>query len=216
MNKIHYYILDTESSGLKTGFHELNQISVIRASDSFQKTLNIAVEFPERASPQALAIQRKTYYDLKNGVTKKEAVDELNEFFLEDGLTNEHRCIVAHNASFDRRFLHATWESLNNQFPANLWMCTQSFTRAYAKMIGLEKVAKIQCEQKAKFGLDKSMQLFDIKQKSGAHNAVIDTQNLLNLWKNLMATSINHVKQIKRIPHILSNNEQSNYLDYEF
>lgn len=70
---IAYYILDTETTGLKAGYHEINQISVIRTSDGFQKTLNIAVDHPERASKEALDIQGKTRWDLKEGISKEQA-----------------------------------------------------------------------------------------------------------------------------------------------
>jgi len=130
---IHYYVIDTETTGLKASFQEIIQISTIRCNDRFQKTINIKADYPGRASKQALEIQGKTIYDLAEGIDKTLAVKQMEEFFEQDGKTSEHRCIVAHNAPFDRRFLHALWLSVGKKFPADLWLCTRTFTGKWAK-----------------------------------------------------------------------------------
>lgn len=189
---INYYILDTETTGLKAGYHEVIQISTLRYSDKFQKTLNIKADFPQRASKEALMITGKTVYDLKEGIEKNTAIEALEAFFEEDQSTPEHRCIVAHNGIFDRRMLHAMWASVNRVFPANLWLCTKEFTRKYAKKQGI---------QKPKLTLQASMELTGLPQKRGAHNAVIDVQNTENLFTKLMSENLGHVQLIKRVPH---------------
>ena len=156
--------------------------------------MNIRAEFPHRASPEALAIQNKTIYDLKTGIEKKEAVDSIDSFIIEDNKTNEHRCIIAHNANFDMRFLHATWGSFKKQFPADLWLCTKEFTRKFAKKQGIVK---------PKLSLKASLELTNIEAHDGAHNAVIDSLNTLNLWEKLMDAQIPISSVIKRVPHIL-------------
>ena len=127
MSLIKYYIIDLETTGLKAGYHEVVQISVIRCEDGFQKSFNIKAEFPNRADANALRITGKTIADIKQGDEKSVAVNDIHNFILEDELSPEHRCMVAHNYSFDQRFSHSLWESLNLEFPSNLWLCTRSF-----------------------------------------------------------------------------------------
>ena len=67
-----YYVLDTETTGLKSGYHEVNQISIIRLDDDEQITIDIAVDHPERAAYQALQVQGKTLKEVKENL--KEAV----------------------------------------------------------------------------------------------------------------------------------------------
>ena len=189
---INYYIIDTETTGLKAGYHEIVQISVIRCNDKFQKTANIKAEFPSRASKEALAITKKTYADLSKGIERAQAVVEITEFLEEDNKTSEHRCIVAHNAPFDRRFLHATWDASGLAFPADLWMCTKEFSRKLAKRKGIIK---------PKLSLAASLDLAGIIARGGAHNAVIDSLNTFELWQKLMEEKLGHVSIIKRKPH---------------
>jgi DNA polymerase III epsilon subunit-like protein len=189
---LHYYIVDTETTGLKAGYHEVIQISIIRYSDRFQRTLNIKAEFPFRASKEALQITGKSIHDIQKGIGKPEAVEELENFLSEDQKTSGHRCIVAHNAVFDRRMLHAMWQSLGRKFPADLWLCTKEFTRKFAKKRGIEK---------PKLTLAASLELTGIVSKRGAHNAVIDTLNTTNLFEKLMGEQLDHVHLIKRVPH---------------
>jgi DNA polymerase III epsilon subunit-like protein len=198
---IEYYLLDTETTGLKNSYHEINQISIIRVSDGVQCTVNIAVDYPRRSNPEALKIQNKTYRDLLQGVPKSEAVARVDQFMLGDGKTTEHRCIVAYNAAFDRRFCHATWASLSKQFPADLWLCAMAFGKKYAKRIGPEKIAQAQNLPKPKFSLDLFMQAVGLPVKYGSHSATIDTQNTLVLFNFLMAQKLDYVGLIKREPH---------------
>src|ERR1700679_1153587 len=101
-----YYIIDTETTGLKINYHECTEIGIIRALDRVQLWRNIKCESPQNASFDALAITKKTLADLEKGFSRKEIVTECNKFFNEDGLTPAHRCIVGHNIfSFDKRFL---------------------------------------------------------------------------------------------------------------
>src|SRR5579871_1292089 len=139
MSGIKYYIIDTETTGLKANYHEMTEIGIIRCEDRVQLWRQIKCVYPERANFDALAITKKTMADLERGADHLQVVDECERFFAEDGLTPAHRCIVAHNAPFDRKFLHALWEQLGKEFPAHLWLDTMSLTREYAKQIGLVK-----------------------------------------------------------------------------
>ena len=194
MSMIQYYAMDTETTGLDSKSHEVTQISIIRCKDRHQLNKYIKAEHPERVSSQALKVTGRTYEDHLKGEGRLEVVKFCEKFLEEDGLTPEHRCIIAHNAPFDRRFCHALWNSLDRTFPAQLWMCTKEFTRSFATKNGIIK---------PKLNLQASMELTGVKARPGAHNAVVDTQNAFLLWKKLMDEKGDHLPQIKRVPHIL-------------
>lgn len=194
MQGISYYSLDTETNGLSTKAHEVTEISIIRHSNRVQLTRNIICERPENSSVDALRITGKTMADLLNGLPKADVVAECNKFFNEDGLTPAHRCIVGHNIiSFDKRFLHALWESVGETFPAILWLDTMQLTKHYAKQIGLVK---------PKVNLDAACNMLEIKKAAGMHNAKSDTRNCYLLWKALIEDKkVDYLPFIKTAAH---------------
>lgn len=194
MSSLVYYIVDTETTGLKVGYHEMTEIGIIRATDRVQLWRQIKCEKPENASYDALAITKKTLADLNNGHDKKSVVEECNKFFNQDGLTPQHRCIVGHNIfSFDKRFLFDLWESVGETFPAALWLDTIPMTKKYAKDIGLVK---------PKVNLHAACDIVGIKKLSDSHNAKVDSRNSYLLWKNLVEEKkIDHLPFIKTAAH---------------
>jgi DNA polymerase III epsilon subunit-like protein len=183
-----YYVIDTETTGLKAGYHEMTEIGIIRCEDRVQLHRLIKCENPERASFDALAITKKTMADLERGNDRNDVVAECDKFFEEDGATPAHRCIIAHNAPFDRKFLHAFWEVCGRQFPAHLWLDTIPLTKAYAKQIGLVK---------PKVNLHAACDIVGIKKLSDAHNARVDSRNTYLLHRDLV-----EVKKVDYLPFI--------------
>jgi DNA polymerase III epsilon subunit-like protein len=177
MSGLKFYIIDTETTGLKADYHEMTEIGIIRVVDRVQLWRQIKAEYPERANFDALAITKKTMADLERGFSRSDVVAECNKFFAEDGVSPAHRCIVAHNAAFDRKFLHALWAQCGESFPANLWLDTMQLTREYAKMIGLVK---------PKVNLHASCDIVGIKKISEAHNAKVDSRNTYLLHRSLV------------------------------
>lgn len=206
---LNYYIADVEATGVRAGWNETNQISVIRCYDGAIATKKIAVKHPERAAQQALDVQGITIEDLKNGEPIEDVVEYFHKFFQEDDTTVEHRCVVGHNVAFDRRMLHAEWGMLKKEFPAHLWLCTMKMGRAYAKKTDPLKIAAAQRQidfrvkpNKPKFGLNILMQGLGLNPKDGAHDAVVDTINTKTLMEFMMnSKKIDHVSLIERIPH---------------
>ncbi len=200
MSAINYYVIDTETTGLKSNYHEINEISIIRCKDRVQIYRKIKCNYPERASIDALNITNKTLEDLENGHNPLQAIEDCEKFFNEDRLTPAHRCIIAHNASFDRKFLHAMWASFDKVFPANLWLDTIALTREYAKIIGLHK---------PKVNLQSACDIVGIKKVAGAHNAKVDSRNTYLLHKSLVEDkSINFLPFIKNEVHFIESNDE--------
>jgi DNA polymerase III epsilon subunit-like protein len=202
---IEYFVLDTETTGLKANWNSVNQISVIHEGTGQQITINIKVKHPERASQEALAVQQITYADLKRGIPSEEAVKKVSEFISSWGATPNHRCTVCHNASFDRKFCHQEWLDANEIYPGNLWLCTKKFAQAYVKKHNLqEKVARAQQNAnplKPKFGLNDFLNGIGITPKIGAHSAEVDTQNTLDLFHFLQNSNTEYISLIENIPH---------------
>lgn len=193
MSNIKYYVIDTETTGLKTKYHEMVEIGIIRCSDRVQLWRQIKAIYPERASFDALAITKKTLADLEKGMDRLSVVEECNKFFNEDGATPAHRCIVAHNAPFDRKFLHALWEQCNQPFPANLWLDTIALTKEYIKQQGLAK---------SKVNLHAACDVVGIKKISEAHNAKVDSRNTYLLHRELVEKkNVNYLPFIKTAEH---------------
>jgi len=194
--ELQYYVIDTETTGIKPLYHEMTEIGIIRCKDRVQLCRNIKCEYPERANYDALRITNKTLEDLKNGLDKYQVVEDCNKFFEEDGATPAHRVIVAHNASFDKRFLHALWTSCDKQFPATMWLDTISLTRDFAKKQGIKK---------PKVNLHAACDLVGIKKIASAHSAKVDSRNTYFLYKNLVEDKkIDYLPFIKTEPHIVS------------
>lgn len=193
---LQYYITDTETTGLKSNYHEMTEIGIIRAKDRIQIHRCIKCEYPERANFDALMITKKTMADLGRGYDKLTVVQECNNFFNEDGATPAHRVIVAHNAPFDRRFLHALWESVGLEFPAHLWLDTVPLVKEYAKKIGLIK---------PKVNLHAACDIVGIDKISDMHNAKVDSRNCFLLHRNLVEEKkIDYLPFIKTAKHTIS------------
>ena len=193
---LNFYILDVETTGLKTGYHEVTQISMIRCSDRFQLNRFIKADFPRRADPRALKVTGRKMADILVGVNKLEAIEACDSFLLEDKQTPEHRCIIGHNVSFDRRFVCDMWAAHDRQFPATCWLDTMSCAKEFmTKTLGLEKPKK---------GLHDALQNCGLKPRSGAHNAISDTQNTYILHSHLIKQDFDFLPHIKRISQVVS------------
>ena len=102
--------------------------------------------------------------------------------------------MIAHNASFDRRFVHALWDKVGKIFPANLWLDTKALTSNIAKKHGLIK---------PKLTLESTLKIANVTNiRPNAHNAIVDTQNTYKLWKQAIDFhQIDYLPLIKRKPH---------------
>lgn len=200
-----YYVIDTETTGLKANYNEMTEIGIIRCTDRVQLWRQIKCEYPERANFDALAITKKTMADLESGHLNSAVVEECDKFFAEDGATPGHRCIVAHNAPFDRKFLHALWEQNGKQFPANLWLDTVSLTKEFLKKVdnstlNITKTATGRVSTQ----LHACCDIAGIKKISEAHNAKVDSRNTYLLWRNLVEEKkVDYLPFIKTEVHTL-------------
>jgi DNA polymerase III epsilon subunit-like protein len=194
MSEMLYYITDTETNGLKAGWNEVTQISVVRCSDRHQLTRHVKIDHPERTQPQALAATGRVMADILKGEDKLKVIEECEKFWEQDGKTPEHRCLVAHNSSFDKRFCHAMWGSVGKKFPVVCWMDTIKFAKEWAKKIG---------RAPENYQLKTVLKFAGLVPKGKLHEAGADARNTYMFWKKGMDTKVDHLSSIRRYPHAL-------------
>lgn len=191
---IAFYICDLETNGLqaKNNFHEIAELSIIRAEDRVQLTRQVRVENIRNSSIDAMRITNKTESDYKKGISKKQLIEDVEGFLKEDGLEPPYRCLVGHNIiNFDKKFLWQTWENFGKRFPFDLYLDTMHLSKAFAKTAGIN----------TSFKLLSLCDSFGVKKVAGAHSAGADTRNCYLLWQKLME-NVDYVEHIKRFPHI--------------
>lgn len=210
MSGLKYYVIDIETTGLKKDYHEMSELSIIRAEDRMQLTRMVKCNYPERASLDALEITKKTFDDLRQGTLKSDLVREANEFFSKDGAMPAARCIVGHNIiNFDKKFLHALWESEGQEFPAHLWLDTITLTKKFLESheVAENKIIKT-ATGKISTTLHASCDMTGVNKIASAHNAKSDTRNTYMLWKKLVDEyEIDYLPHIKNFPHVIKKNE---------
>lgn len=194
---LHFYVVDTETTGLKANYNEMTEIGIIRCTDRMQLHRCIKCEYPERASFDALKITKKTMADLERGYDSAAVVAECNKFFDEDGATPAARVIIGHNIiSFDKKFLHAMWANAGKEFPAHLWLDTIALTREFLKQQGIKTRT---------VNLHASCDYVGVKKLSEAHNAKVDSRNNYLLYKGLVDDKhMDYLPFIKSFPHVLN------------
>lgn len=200
MSEIQYYIIDTETTGLKVAYHEVVEISIIRAKDKVQLSKKIRANYPERASLEALRICNKSFADLEEGEDSHDVMNMCTKFFNEDGATPNERCIVGHNIiSFDKRFLHEFWGQYLQRFPADLYLDTMAMTKNLIKKNG----------DKSKANLEAACDYCGVKKYAQKHTAASDARNTYLLWKDLVEVkNVDYLPFLKTFPHIINNSNE--------
>jgi len=195
MAELQYYILDVESTGLKLGYHEITQISVLRYSDKTQMTKFIRPEYPERTSQQALDATGRTRADLYKGEPKEVVVAAIDAFIVQDKLTPEHRVCVGHSIGFDKNFCQTLWARLGKKFPMSLFLDTKTLAKMWAKQLGIEK---------PRLTLEASLSNAGLKPLDmNFHDAAADARNCYLLLKKGIDYGLDHLSLVKRSPHYL-------------
>lgn len=200
MSGLAYYVIDTETTGLKPDWHEITQISIIRFEDRHQISKFIRARYPKRANPEALRITGKTEADLRIGEDRVTAVEAIDKFIRSDGLTDEHRCMIAHNAPFDKNFCHALWKSVGKVFPAICWADSKTLAKTWAVKLGIEK---------PKLSLAAALEFTGIVPVPGQHNAISDSRNTYLLWKKGVESGVDYFPAIKRYPQVQEDQDLS-------
>jgi DNA polymerase III epsilon subunit-like protein len=204
-----YYVMDLETTGLNSAYHEITEISIIRADDRMQLTRMVRCDYPERANLDALLITKKTLADLAIGDEKGAVVERIDRFLNEDGLEPNGRCFIGHNViSFDKKFIHALYEGLGRECPVSFWLDTIHLTQSFLKTADLSTLQiKKTATGKPSKKLQDACDMLGIEKIAEAHASKADTRNTYLLWRKLMDIGIDHLPHIKSFPHCLKEDE---------
>lgn len=187
-----YYCLDLETTGIMVGYAEIIELSIIRCTDRMQLSRTVRAAHPERAAYDALVICGKTLEDLKNGISNVELINDVDRFINSDGIPPENKCAIAHNAAFDRKFIHHLWGLYDRSFPIDYWLDTVPVCRRFLKARGhVKPVVK----------LGTVLDTFGLKKYSDMHSAKSDTRALYMLYDYLMREKAEYIDHIKDFPH---------------
>jgi len=208
-----YYIIDTETTGLKAGYHDLVEISAIRYDNKLQFTKIIKALHPENASIDALRITNKTPDDLLKGDDLEYSIRSFDRYIKSDGLEPKHRVAVGHNVAFDIRFLHAAFAKFDLPFPMDMSYDTMAYMRKHLKKNGIPRKG-------TSLKLGDSIKLLNIKKlgtEESDHTAKMDTRNTYWLFDHILTKECDPiVVDIKKHPHVIGAKEeetQDNLMD---
>ncbi len=152
-------IIDTETTGLTTR-DEFIEITTILVEFNIQGELNIIDKYTGLREPnvdidpKAQEVHNITFQMLKN---KQLNHQKLNELFKQTDL------LVAHNVSFDKRFVKKEIDGLNNK----VWLCSMNGINWYKKGFNSK-------------GLQYLLKAHDIEPKQ-AHRSESDVRALIDL-----------------------------------
>lgn len=213
---INFYVMDLETTGVKANYHECTEIAIIRCNDRVQLFRKIKCDFPERANFDALKITNKSLADLSKGDDKQDVINICNKFFSEDNSSPAARCIIAHNAAFDRRFSQALWQEIGHQFPAMLWLDTIALVKDLLKknLIDTTKIVKT-ATGKPSTTLQACCDMLGIKKIASAHSALVDTRNTYLLFNHLNTLGIDYLPHIKTFEHKAPKDEYADINDLD-
>jgi DNA polymerase III epsilon subunit-like protein len=177
-----FLFIDTETTGLRPGFHEIIEIGCVVAEshmDLFGKeqlvetaarTWRIHPLYPERAQAEALKINGYGRRDWSDAVPKDRAYRELAEL-------GKGKILLAQNMSFDWSFLLAEAQTVNvaieNVFFRKLDLMSMAFLYARIKDLELKR-----------FSLEAMCEHFGVNNPA-AHEALADARAAFEVFKHL-------------------------------
>ncbi len=192
-----YFVIDTETVGIKCGFHEITEISILNCETLEQVVWMVKIKHPERADKRALMVTNKTLNELlSRGRYIEDVLDEINSFLQEGSKEVDEICMIAHNASFDRRFIEDAFTSNDKTFIGQYWLCTVAMAKKFNKTILKLTKASASLEKMLISGNVKNVEL-------NAHSAEVDVRNTFKLWKVMTARGMSNTEFIKLSPALM-------------
>lgn len=127
MNNYSFYVLDTETTGLKSAKHSPIEISLIRLPDGLQKTWRLKAIDADNIDDGALRVNGHKREDI-TWITKvgrdtylepSKVLVDIENFVMEDGVSADRRFLIGQNVSFDKDMLEKLWDKCeaSDSFP---------------------------------------------------------------------------------------------------
>lgn len=194
--KFELYCLDTETTGLDNSTNEIIELSIHRFSSGETKTWCLKSRNIESISTEALRVNGHKLDDLKHLTVQgreryhdpAKVIAEVENWMLEDGMSDGDRVLVAQNPTFDMSFLQRLWkqEGCEATFPFGPRPFTID-TREIALFIDL-----LEGTRSEYYNLGSLIKRYGIK-NSKAHSAESDTL----ATKELFLAQLAHLQKNK-------------------
>lgn len=170
-------VIDFETTGLKVGYDRPTEVAVTVIEDNlitnkFQTLINPGMEISE----ELVKLTGITNEMVKDAPTPEEVMVELRRFI-------KNRVMMAHNASFDKRFLDAEMDIVGRKVD-NPWLCTLLMSRRLILDSIDHKLPT----------LAQHLQI----QATGAHRALADTITTSQLWVGHLQKMVIDLSGIER------------------
>lgn len=170
-------IIDFETTGLKAGADRPTEVGIVvlrenKIIDKFQTLINPGVHIPD----DLVKLTGITNKMVEDAPTPEEVMVELRRFI-------KNRPLMAHNASFDKRFLDAEMGMVDRAVD-NPWLCTLLMSRRLILDSANHKLPTL-------------AQHFQIP-ATGAHRALADCITTAQLWTKHLQKMVIELSNIQR------------------
>lgn len=197
MNNYIFYVTDTETTSLDNRVGDVIELSLYRLSDDIQKTWLLKPLSPDNIDDTALRINghkkedllHQTKFGRDNYIDPHKVIVDIENWIVEDGVPATNRCLIGHNAAFDKDYLEQLWIKCNSKdsFP---------FGRRYLDTMIMQLYIDI-CDE----NMDTGYSLNNLTKKYGvknekAHSAAADTKATKEVFE----------KQIAYLKKLINNN----------
>jgi DNA polymerase III epsilon subunit-like protein len=125
--KFELYFADTETTGLDHLKNEIIELSIYRLSDDSQRTWCLRPTKYDTIQPDALRVNGHKLEDLKHQTAfgketylePNKVIPDIENWFLNDGMSAEDRILIGQNPRFDLAFLQDLWiqQGAKDTFP---------------------------------------------------------------------------------------------------
>lgn len=189
-------VIDTETTGLNPNYHEVIQIcilpldsNIVPRRDVLPFYIELVPEFPERADPKAMSINRLSFTKIaQRGHDRDKAKDLLDEWYHKLGLPQtkfgrmKKIIPLGQNYPFDERFIRA-W--LGNENYENYFDYNHRDTKVVANYLNDRAGMHAEKIPYAKTNLASLARKLDVIHDR-AHDALSDCQATANIYKRFI------------------------------
>jgi len=175
-----YCIVDTETTGLKPGVHDVIEVAAIRLEDGVEVGRFGSLVWPgpgwrRRADPKALEVNGIDPGPVDKAPHKVEAVLEMQKMLA-------GAVLVAHNAPFDAGFLSEMFAACGEEQPPALYrlVCTRQLAREHLFPLGLPSTSMDAIRE---WMVARGVPGWEVG--GGTHRAMRDAEDCLRLFRML-------------------------------
>lgn len=184
MHNYRFYGIDVESTGLDPVRNDIIELSIYRLLDDEQKTWLVKPLFPENIDAGALRVNKhkledllqQTKYGKDTYLNPHNVIVEIENWLSLDNIDTANRCIVGHNANFDKLMMENLWNKCGSSetFP---------FGRRYLDTMQIELMIDYANNNFAEgYSLNNLAKKYSVKNEK-AHSAAADTKCTVEIFR---------------------------------